>query len=165
MPRESPESSINIANKVETLRLRQELDEALKTITHYQEGIVAVTSPKPPVAQELSDMMAEEYIQNEMLEKAVCELRAKNQRMEEESSYQWHRDRLRNATDERDRLQGSVYRLEGEVRTEEEESRRRGEDVDRLRYARNEWRQWYDEVTSWDPEAENAEAEIAEEQL
>ena len=57
IPRELPESSINIANKVGTLRLRQELDEALRTITQYQEGIVAVSSPKPPVAQELSDMI------------------------------------------------------------------------------------------------------------
>ena len=163
MPRELPESSINIANKVETLRLRQELDEALRTITQYQEGIVAVSSPKPPVAQELSDMMAEEFIQNEKLEKAVNELKAKNQRMEEESSYQWHRDQLRDVIDERNRFQGSVYRLEGEVRTEEEESRRRGEDVDRLRNSRNEWREWYNEVAEWDPDAENAEAENAEE--
>ena len=163
MPRELPESSINIANKVETLRLRQELDEALRTITQYQEGIVAVSSPKPPVAQELSDMMAEEFIQNEKLEKAISELKAKNQRMEEESSYQWHRDQLRDVIDERNRFQGSVYRLEGEVRTEEEESRRRGEDVDRLRNSRNEWREWYNEVAEWDPDAENAEAENAEE--
>ena len=85
MPRETHESSINIANKVETLRLRQELDEALKTITQHQEGIVAITSPKPPVAQELSDLMMEESIQNEQLEKAVCELREKNESMEESS--------------------------------------------------------------------------------
>ena len=162
LPREPPESSTNIANKVETLRLRQELDEALKTVTQYQESIVAVSSPKPPVAQELSDMMAEEYFQNEKLKKAVCELRAKSEKMEEESSYQWYRDRVRDAIDERDQLRGSVYRLEGEVRTEEDESRRRGENVERLRQSRNEWREWYDEAMTWDPEVE---AENAEERL
>ena len=162
LPREPPQSSINVANKVETLRLRQELDEALKTVTQYQESIVAVSSPKPPVAQELSDMMAEEYFQNEKLKKAVCELRAKSEKMEEESSYQWYRDRVRDTIDERDQLRGSVYRLEGEVRTEEDESRRRGENVERLRQSRNEWREWYDEAMTWDPEVE---AENAEERL
>ena len=108
-------------------------------------------------------MMAEEFIQNEKLEKAVSELKAKNQRMEEESSYQWHRDQPRDVIDERNRFQGSVYRLEGEVKTEEEESRRRGEDVDRLRNSRNEWREWYNEVAEWDPDAENVEAENVEE--
>ena len=95
MPRESHESSINIANKVETLRLRQELDEALKTITQHQEGIVAITSPKPPVAQELSDLMMEESIQNERLERTVCELREKNDSMEEESSYEWYKGKYK----------------------------------------------------------------------
>ena len=103
--------------------------------------------------------MAEEFIQNEQLEKAVCELRTKNEKMEEESSYQWYRDRVRDTINDRDRLQGSVYRLEGEVREEEEESNGRGEDVDRLRNARNEWRQWYDEAMAWYPEGEEENAE------
>ena len=149
IPRESHESSINVANKVETLRLRQELDEALKTITQHQEGIVAVASPKPPVAQELSDLMMEESIQNEQLEKAVCEPREKNESMEEESSYQWYRGQIKDTISERDRLQSAVYRLEGEVRDEEKEAQKRSDDVDSLRNDRNEWRYWYDEAMTW----------------
>ena len=103
LPRETHESSINVANKVETLRLRQELDEALKAITQHQEGIVAVASPKPPVAQELCDLMAEESIQNEQLEKTVFELRKRNERVEEESSYQWYREQVRENVTERER--------------------------------------------------------------
>ena len=105
---------------METLRLRhQEVDEALRTTTQHQEGIVAITSPRPPVAQELSDMMMEESIQNEQLALTVCELREKNENMEEESSYQWYRGKVKDTISERDRLQSTVYRLEGVVREEE----------------------------------------------
>ncbi len=166
MPREPSEPSVNIANKVETMRLRQELDEALRTVTQYQEGIVAVSSPQQPIAQDLNDLMAEEYIKSEKLEKTVRELRETNETMESGSTYQWYRSQVKDTYDERDRLRGKVYRLEAEVRAEEEESRRKGEDVLRLRYLRDEWRQWYDEVTNWDPEAEaEKEAEVAEEHL
>ena len=57
LPREPSEPSLNIANKVETLRLRQELDEAMKTVAQYQESVVSVSSPKPPFAQEMSDLL------------------------------------------------------------------------------------------------------------
>ena len=165
LPREPSEPSLNIANKVETLRLRQELEEAMKTVAQYQESVVAVSSPKPPFAQEMSDLLAEEYIQSEKMEKTIKELRESRDEMEE-NAYQRYRDEVKDTYDERDRLRGKVYRLEGEVVSEERESRRLNEDVERLRNARNEWREWYDQATNWNPEEEaEHEAELAEERL
>ena len=165
LPREPSEPSLNIANKVETLRLRQELDEAMKTVAQYQESVVSVSSPKPPFAQEMSDLLAEEYIQNEKMEKTIKELRESRDEMEE-NAYQRYRDDVKDTYDERDRLRGKVYRLEGEVVAEALESRRLDEDVERLRNARNEWREWYDQATNWYPEEEAGhEAELAEERL
>ena len=165
LPREPTEPSLNIANKVETLRLRQELDEAMKTVTQYQESVVSVSSPKPPFAQEMSDLLAEEYIQSEKMEKTIKELRESRDEMEE-NAYQRYRDDVKDTYDERDRLRGKVYRLEGEVVAEALESRRLNEDVERLRNARNEWREWYDQATNWYPEEEaEHEAELAEERL
>ena len=165
LPREPSEPSLNIANKVETLRLRQELDEAMKTVAQYQESVVSVSSPKPPFAQEMSDLLAEEYIQSEKMEKTIKELRESRDEMEE-NAYQRYRDDVKDTYDERDRLRGKVYRLEGEVVAEALESRRLNEDVERLRNARNEWREWYDQATNWYPEEEaEHEAELAEERL
>ena len=165
LPREPSEPSLNIANKVETLRLRQELEEAMKTVAQYQESVVSVSSPKPPFAQEMSDLLAEEYIQSEKMEKTIKELRESRDEMEE-NAYQRYRDDIKDTYDERDRLRGKVYRLEGEVVSEERESRRLNEDVERLRNARNEWREWYDQATNWYPEEEaEHEAELAEERL
>ena len=165
LPREPSEPSLNIANKVETLRLRQELEEAMKTVAQYQESVVSVSSPKPPFAQEMSDLLAEEYIQSEKMEKTIKELRESRNEMEE-NAYQRYRDEVKDTYDERDRLRGKVYRLEGEVVSEERESRRLNEDVERLRNARNEWREWYDQATNWYPEEEaEQEAELAEERL
>ena len=165
LPREPSEPSLNIANKVETLRLRQELEEAMKTVAQYQESVVSVSSPKPPFAQEMSDLLAEEYIQSEKMEKTIKELRESRNEMEE-NAYQRYRDEVKDTYDERDRLRGKVYRLEGEVVAEERESRRLNEDVERLRNARNEWREWYDQATNWYPEEEaEYEAELAEERL
>ena len=165
LPREPSEPSLNIANKVETLRLRQELDEAMKTVAQYQESVVSVSSPKPPFAQEMSDLLAEEYIQSEKMEKTIKELRESRDEMEE-NAYQRYRDDVKDTYDERDRLRGKVYRLEGEVVAEALESRRLNEDVERLRNARNEWREWYDQATDWYPEEEaEHEAELAEERL
>ena len=168
LPREPSEPSLNIANKVETLRLRQELDEAMKTVAQYQESVVSVSSPKPPFAQEMSDLLAEEYIQSEKMEKAIKELKESRNEMEENAyqRYKRYRDEVKDTYDERDRLRGKVYRLEGEVVAEERESRRLNEDVERLRNARNEWREWYDQATNWYPEEEaEHEAELAEERL
>ena len=165
LPREPSEPSLNIANKVETLRLRQELDEAMKTVAQYQESVVSVSSPKPPFAQEMSDLLAEEYIQSEKMEKTIKELRESRDEMEE-NAYQRYRDDVKDTYDERDRLRGKVYRLEGEVVAEALESRKLNEDVERLRNARNEWREWYDQATNWYPEEEaEHEAELAEERL
>ena len=165
LPREPSEPSLNIANKVETLRLRQELDEAMKTVAQYQESVVSVSSPKPPFAQEMSDLLAEEYIQSEKMEKTIKELRESRDEMEE-NAHQRYRDDVKDTYDERDRLRGKVYRLEGEVVAEALESRRLNEDVERLRNARNEWREWYDQATNWYPEEEaEHEAELAEERL
>ena len=165
VPREPSEPSLNIANKVETLRLRQELEEAMKTVAQYQESVVSVSSPKPPFAQEMSDLLAEEYIQSEKMEKTIKELRESRDEMEE-NAYQRYRDDVKDTYDERDRLRGKVYRLEGEVVAEALESRRLNEDVERLRNARNEWREWYDQATNWYPEEEaEHEAELAEERL
>ena len=165
LPREPSEPSLNIANKVETLRLRQELEEAMKTVAQYQESVVSVSSPKPPFAQEMSDLLAEEYIQSEKMEKTIKELKESRDEMEE-NVYQRYRDEVKDTYDERDRLRGKVYRLEGEVSSEERESRRLNEDVERLRNARNEWREWYDQATNWYPEEEvEHEAELAEERL
>ena len=165
VPREPSEPSLNIANKVETLRLRQELEEAMKTVAQYQESVVSVSSPKPPFAQEMSDLLAEEYIQSEKMEKTIKELRESRDEMEE-NAYQRYRDDVKETYDERDRLRGKVYRLEGEVVAEALESRRLNEDVERLRNARNEWREWYDQATNWYPEEEaEHEAELAEERL
>ena len=121
LPREPSEPSLNIANKVETLRLRQELEEAMKTVAQYQESVVSVSSPKPPFAQEMSDLLAEEYIQSEKMEKTIKELRESRDEMEE-NAYQRYRDDVKDTYDERDRLRGKVYRLEGEVVSEERES-------------------------------------------
>ena len=132
LPREPSEPSLNIANKVETLRLRQELEEAMKTVAQYQESVVSVSSPKPPFAQEMSDLLAEEYIQCEKMEKTIKELKESRDEMEE-NAYQRYRDEVKDTYDERDRLRGKVYRLEGEVSSEERESRRLNEDVERLR--------------------------------
>ena len=165
LPREPSEPSLNIANKVETLRLRQELEEAMKTVAQYQESVVSVSSPKPPFAQEMSDLLAEEYIQSEKMEKTIKELKESRNEMEE-NAYQRYRDEVKDTYDERDRLRGKVYRLEGEVVAEERESRRLNEDVERLRNARNEWREWYVQATNWYPEEEaEYEAELAEERL
>ena len=165
LPREPSEPSLNIANKVETLRLRQELDEAMKTVAQYQESVVSVSSPKPPFAQEMSDLLAEEYIQSEKMEKTIKELRESRDEMED-NAYQRYRDDVKDTYDERDRLRGKVYRLEGEIVAEALESRRLNEDVERLRNARNEWREWYDQATNWYPEEEaEHEAELAEERL
>ena len=66
---------------------------------------------------------------------------------------------MKDTISERDRLQSAVYRLEGEVREEEKEAQKRGDDVDRLRNDRNEWRYWYDEAMTWNPEGEEENAE------
>ena len=67
------------------------------------------------------------------------------------------RGRLTESGDEYYEARSELLSMKRECREEEDEARRRGEDVDRLGKDRNEWKEYYDEVTAWgDEENEHA---------
>ena len=146
MPKESSESSINIANKVEILRLPQELSEAVKSLSASQDGPIEENNQ---LALEMSKMKSEEPLQNEQLMTTINGLREKNKKVEELSSFKEYVNKIGESGEERSVWQRKVHCLE-----EEEEGERRGKDVDRLRRDRNDWRDYYDEAVAWNEEEE-----------
>ena len=82
------------------------------------------------------------------------EVKQENVEIKESDSFQWWKQKCSDMGDERDGARKEMYEAKENLREEnkmyqeeESEMRRKSEDVDRLRRARNEWREYYDELT------------------
>lgn len=74
--------------------------------------------------------------------------------MKESNAFQWRRKKRPDSPDEQERMRKEMYGAKEGLREErkickeeEDETLKMGEDVDRLRRERNEWRDYYDELT------------------
>lgn len=141
--------TVDFASKVEILRLKQELAAA-------QNSLAIPNQPPTTVST----------VEEEQLVKELGIVRQENEEMKEQGAFNFWRKKCGDAKNERDEAERltrearSAAREESELYGEEEnEARRRGEDVDRLRRERNEWRECYDELIAGWTEEENTEEE------
>lgn len=138
--------TVDVASKVEIQRLKQELVEA-------QNALVVPYQPPNPNVEEQEQLIVEmKAIKNE------------NDEMKEQGAFNFWRkkcDEFKNEKMEADQLLREARRIAREEKEmhEEEYAQRRGEDTDRLRRERNEWREYYDELIAGWTEEDNAEEE------
>eukprot|EP00434_Breviolum_minutum_P034007 symbB.v1.2.030096.t1/scaffold3350.1/size58636/2 len=145
-------NTVDVASRIEIQNLRQELIAAQNTIAI-------------PNQSSTSNNTAEE----EQLVSRLKEVELQNEEMKEQGSFEFWRKKHREARDAQDDAERRFRDARDEAREErdmfareENGARKRGEDVDRLRMERNEWREYYDELTAGWTEEESTTEEAHE---
>ncbi len=152
--RKTSSASTDLASKVEIQRLKHELATAESTLS-----IVPSNQNELAIVKKMKSEVEEAKLESEEIK--------------EQGSYDFWKQRMRDANDERDQARKEKYEASEDLREErkmyleeEREAIRRGEDVDRLRKERDEWRDYYDELmegwTAEDLEHEEEEASVFE---
>ena len=141
-------NNVDMASKIEIQNLRQELAAAQNSI---------VVSNQPPNIANTHE--------EEQLVARLKTLEDENQEMKSNGAFDFWRKKWSEDRDERLEFERKYREARDEARAEkemfakeEERSRRKGEDVDRLRGERDEWREYYDNLfEGW---AEGGEEEV-----
>ena len=145
-------SQPDLASKVEIQRLKQELAVAETTLS-----IVPSNSSEMVVA-------------NDRIKKELEETLEENKKMKEQGSFEFWRQKSKEAREDQERAKKETFKAfegrRGEERMyleEEREAHKRGEDVERLRNERNEWKEQYDGlIAGWSGEEYEYEEEEEE---
>ena len=145
-------SQPDLASKVEIQRLKQELAVAETTLS-----IVPSSSSEMVVA-------------NDRIKRELEETLEENKKMKEQGSFEFWRQRSKEAREDQERARKEMFeafesrREEERMYLEEErEARKRGEDIERLRNERNEWKEQYDGlIAGWSEEEYEYEEEEEE---
>ncbi len=132
-------SQPDLASKVEIQRLKQELAVAETSLS-----IVPSSSTEMALA-------------NDRMKRELEETLTENEEMKKQGSFEFWRKKHKEVSEEQDRVRREMYETFENLREEkkmyieeEREARKNGEDAERLRNERNEWRDQYDDlVAGW----------------